>query len=55
MGDEGGLQGHGALRGERRGIPVVHGGGRHQADADVTVVVVVPAEELLAVHASVLD
>ena len=41
--------------GERRRGAVMDGGGRHQADPAVAVFVVVPAEELLAVSASVLD
>ena len=55
MGGERGIERDGALRGERRSGAVMDGGRRHQADAAVAVFVVVPAEELLAVSASIFD
>ena len=45
----------GSLRAHRLSGAVVHGGRGHQADAAVGMFVVVPAEELLAVRAGVLD
>ena len=55
MGGEGGIERDGALLGERRGGSVMDGGGRHQADPAVAMIMVVPVEELLAVSASVFD
>jgi hypothetical protein len=55
MGDERGVERDGTLRGHCRSGAIMDGGRRHQADAAVAVLVVVPAEELLAVSAGVLD
>jgi hypothetical protein len=55
MGREGGIEGDGALRGERRGGSVMHGGRGHPADPAVAMIMVVPAKELLAVSASIFD
>src|SRR5271168_66298 len=54
MGSERGIEGDGALLGERRGGAVVDGGRSHQADTAVAMFVVVPVE-VLAVSAGVLD
>src|SRR6202158_1399030 len=55
MGSKCGIEGDGALLGERRGGAVVDGGRSHQADTAVAMFVVVPVEEVLAVSAGVLD
>ena len=55
MGSERGIEGDGALLGERRSGAVVDGGRSHQADTAVAMFVVVPVEEVLAVSAGVLD
>src|SRR6202162_4117303 len=51
MGSERGIEGDGALLGERRSGAVVDGGRSHQADTAVAMFVVVPVEEVLAVSA----
>ena len=49
MGGERGIECRGALLGQRRGGSVMDGGRRHPSDSTVTMFVVVPVEELLAV------
>src|SRR5277367_6244131 len=48
MCSERGIEGDGALLGERRGGAVVDGGRSHQADAAVAMFVIVPVEEVPA-------
>src|SRR5277367_3374462 len=55
MCSERGIEGDGALLGERRGGAVVDGGRSHQADAAVAMFVIVPVEEVPAVSTGVLD
>src|ERR1700690_2935986 len=55
MGSERGIEGDGALLGERPSSAVVDGGWSHQADTAVAMFVVVPVEKVLAVGAGVLD
>ena len=52
---EGADEGDTALCGERGRAAVVYGIGRHQGDAGVTVLGVVPREELSAVRSCILD
>jgi len=55
MSGERGVKGDSALRAQRRGGAVMDGGRRHQPDPAVPMFVVVPAKELLAMSAGVLD
>src|SRR5450631_3446954 len=55
MGSERGIEGDGALLGERRSGAVVDGGRSHQADTAVAMFVIVPVEEVPAVSTGVLD
>ena len=55
MGGEGGFEREDALRGERGRAAVVHGVGRHQCDAGMTMLGVVPAEKLLAMGTCIFD
>src|ERR1039457_7736444 len=55
MGDERSRERGGALCGERHGAAIMDGGRRHQADSPVSVLVVIPLEELLAVRPCILD
>ena len=55
MGGEGGIEREAALRGERGRAAVVHGVGRHECDAGMTMLGVVPAEELLAMRPRIFD
>src|ERR1700735_2735737 len=55
MSREGGIERNGAPCGELRGGSVIHGGRDHPANAAVAMVMVVPAEELLAMSASIFD
>jgi len=55
VGGVGGVQDLGALGPDGRGVAVVNVGGGVQAESPVAVVVVVPAEEFLAVRAGGLD
>ena len=55
MGGEGNIERGGAFLGERGGALVVHNVGRHEADAGMTMLGVVPPEEVLAMCTGVLD
>src|ERR1019366_2044660 len=55
MGDERSRERDGALCGECHGAAIMDGGRRHQADSPVSVFVVIPLEELLAVRPCILD
>ena len=55
MGGEGGIERDAALCGERGRAAVVHGVGRHQCDAGMTMLSVVPAEELSAMRPCIFD
>src|SRR5688572_12379849 len=55
MRSEGDVERDSALLGERGGALVVHGVGRHEADAGMTMLGVVPAKEVLAMRTGVLD
>jgi hypothetical protein len=52
---EGGVKGYTALYGECGRASVVHGVGRHQGDAGVTVLGVVPRKEFSAVRSCIFD
>src|SRR5450631_3712617 len=52
---EGGIERDAALCGERGGAAVVHRVGRHQGDTGMTVLGVVPTEELMAMRPCILD
>jgi hypothetical protein len=55
MGDEGGVERDGATGGEFAGATMVNDSGRHQTDAGVVMLGVVPVEEGLAVGPSIFD
>jgi hypothetical protein len=55
MGGERGVKGDGSLRRHRRSGAVMDGGQSHQPDPAAAVSMVVPAEELLTVSASIFD
>jgi hypothetical protein len=55
MGSEGGIERDSALRGESGRSAIVHRIGWHECDTGMTMLSVVPTEELLAMRARILD